>query len=375
MKDTGFILISSEGSRSSHLASMPKPREALDCGRLLGEALGAGWALPIYHLLVALGHWDRGEWDDLLTEIDAGVTHSEERAFSIGQAWAYGVAGRVHLHRGELDRAVELLDAGDQLITARGAQFGVDWIMLARALLLEAQGRRRDGYDLLRVVWETAAGLQASATLVLVGGDLARLAVESGDEDGAAEVVAELAHLVERSPNDLVVRGRERRARGLAFRDLESLRASVAVFAELGHTFETAVVRTELAEMLLVQGMRDEATALFDESLVCFDEISAPTEADRVRSALVRLAPSSTRGRAPRRATSGWDALTPTERLVVDEVCGGRSNPEVAKRLGISRRTVEAHLRSVYAKLGISTRLALAVAQRGAAAGPADPYD
>jgi DNA-binding CsgD family transcriptional regulator len=87
-------------------------------------------------------------------------------------------------------------------------------------------------------------------------------------------------------------------------------------------------------------------------------------EADRVRARLARLSPATQRRPAPRRAQSGWEALTPTECEVVEEVCGGRSNPQVAERLGISRRTVEAHLRSIYAKLGISTRLALAIAYR-----------
>src|SRR5215218_2455900 len=36
---------------------------ALSRGRTLGEELGAAWALPIYHFLAGLGHWDRGEWD------------------------------------------------------------------------------------------------------------------------------------------------------------------------------------------------------------------------------------------------------------------------------------------------------------------------
>ncbi len=54
--------------------------------------------------------------------------------------------------------------------------------------------------------------------------------------------------------------------------------------------------------------------------------------------------------------------MTPTELEVVEEVCSGRSNTEVAVRLGVSRRTVEAHLRSVYRKLDVKTRLALSVA-------------
>ncbi len=343
---------------------------ALERGRTLGEALGAAWALPIYHLTTALAHWDSGRWDDLLTEIDAGTVHSEERALSIGQAWACAVAGRVHVHRGELDQAAVMLDAGDRIVQERGMQFGGDWLALSRALLLEAQGRRADGLDLLRLVWETAAGLHASASLVLVGGDLARLAVEAGDDEGAHRVASELARLVDLSPDDLVVRGRERRARGLADRDAGALRASVEAFDRLGHRFETALVRAELAELLLAHGRADDASGLFDESLAGFDAIGAAPDADRVRARLARLAPSKDRVPAPRRAVSGWDALTPTELEVVDEVCGGRSNPQVAERLGISRRTVEAHLRSIYSKLGVSTRLALAIAQRERAVAP-----
>ena len=333
---------------------------AVDRGRVLGEALGAGWALPMYHFLTALADWDRGEWDNLLTEVDAGLAHSEERAFSIGQAFAYAVAGRVHVHRGDLDRAAAVLDDGDRLVAERGLQVGAEWLATARALLLEAQGRRPEGLDLLRLVWEAASGLEASAALVLVGGDLARLAVESGDDEGAARVADELGRLASLSPDDLVVQGRERRARGLVDRDARPLEDSADIFGRLGHRFEAALVGAEAAEQLLADGATAEASKRFEDSLATYDDIGALHEADRVRARLARLSPSRTR-RAPRRAVSGWDALTPTEWEVVEEVCGGRSNGQVAERLGISRRTVEAHLRSIYAKLGVSTRLALAV--------------
>jgi DNA-binding CsgD family transcriptional regulator len=176
--------------------------------------------------------------------------------------------------------------------------------------------------------------------------------------------------LVERSPEDLVVRGRERRARGLVERDTNALNEATTVFDTLGHTFEAALVRAELAELLLAQGDTDEATRLFEASLGCYDDIGAAPEADRVRTRLARLSPSARRRPAPRRAVSGWEALTPTEHEVVEEVCGGRSNSQVAERLGVSRRTVEAHLRSIYTKLGVSTRLALAVAARERAPSP-----
>lgn len=60
-------------------------------------------------------------------------------------------------------------------------------------------------------------------------------------------------------------------------------------------------------------------------------------------------------------ASAGWDSITVAEQRVVDLVADGRSNPEVAAALNISRHTVESHLKSVYAKLGIGSRTELAV--------------
>lgn len=69
------------------------------------------------------------------------------------------------------------------------------------------------------------------------------------------------------------------------------------------------------------------------------------------------------RGRGERRRPStGWAALTPTERQVADLVAEGHSNKEVAARLFMSVPTVKTHLTHVYAKLGLTTRAQLAAA-------------
>ncbi len=55
------------------------------------------------------------------------------------------------------------------------------------------------------------------------------------------------------------------------------------------------------------------------------------------------------------------EQLTPSERTVAELVCEGLSNPEIAQRLSVSRRTVQSHLRSVYSKLKVTTRLQLVI--------------
>ena len=67
------------------------------------------------------------------------------------------------------------------------------------------------------------------------------------------------------------------------------------------------------------------------------------------------------RGRGERkRPSKGWVALTPTELDVVRLVSEGLGNKEIASRLFVSPRTVQAHLSHVYSKLGISSRVQLA---------------
>jgi DNA-binding CsgD family transcriptional regulator len=64
------------------------------------------------------------------------------------------------------------------------------------------------------------------------------------------------------------------------------------------------------------------------------------------------------RGRR-RRPTTGWESLTPTELEVVKLVADGLSNPQIADRMFISRKTVTTHLTHVFAKLSLPSRSAL----------------
>jgi DNA-binding CsgD family transcriptional regulator len=67
------------------------------------------------------------------------------------------------------------------------------------------------------------------------------------------------------------------------------------------------------------------------------------------------------RGRGERkRPSSGWESLTPTELDVVRLVAEGIPNKDIAVRLFVSPRTVQSHLRHVYNKLALTSRVQLA---------------
>ena len=62
-----------------------------------------------------------------------------------------------------------------------------------------------------------------------------------------------------------------------------------------------------------------------------------------------------------RRREDPLDTLTPREREVLTRIAEGRSNREIARSLGVSEKTVKAHVSSVLAKLGVQDRTQAAV--------------
>jgi len=81
-----------------------------------------------------------------------------------------------------------------------------------------------------------------------------------------------------------------------------------------------------------------------------------PELLSRVVAATHRLLPA-----ADAVATSGLDKLSARERAVAEEVARGATNKEVARKLGITERTVKAHLGVAFAKCGVRDRLQLAL--------------
>jgi DNA-binding CsgD family transcriptional regulator len=108
---------------------------------------------------------------------------------------------------------------------------------------------------------------------------------------------------------------------------------------------------------------RDEYTAAVESARQALSEGSFEIEWGRGAALPTRAAVSyalAERGRRLPRSTTGWDALTGAERTVAGLVAQGHTNAQIARELGIAAATVKAHLRRIYAKLGVESRDALA---------------
>ena len=96
------------------------------------------------------------------------------------------------------------------------------------------------------------------------------------------------------------------------------------------------------------------------EALDRYERAGADAWAGRVRARLRDLGVRPGQRGARDRPARGWESLTATEQAVSLLVAEGLTNGAVARRLYISPHTVNTHLRHVFAKLGVSNRVALA---------------
>ena len=97
------------------------------------------------------------------------------------------------------------------------------------------------------------------------------------------------------------------------------------------------------------------------EASALYAGMGADAWAARAAEMVSNRGPARQRHASPR-PRFGWDAISQSERLVLELLADGLSNVEIASRLYLSRRTVESHVSSAYRKLGLSTRVELTLA-------------
>jgi DNA-binding CsgD family transcriptional regulator len=114
----------------------------------------------------------------------------------------------------------------------------------------------------------------------------------------------------------------------------------------------------------LGSGARDQGINSRDEALAIYARVGAVWDASRVRGRLRKLGVRR-RIASSEHTRTGWEALTEAELRVVQLAADGKTNREIAKRLFVSPHTVNTHLRHVFDKLDIKSRVDLSrIAER-----------
>ncbi|MFI7094365.1 ATP-binding protein [Streptomyces lydicus] len=318
----------------------------------------AGVFVPWYHLSSALLAFNTGHWDDALAEVEAGLEPGKK--FAMSRALR-AVASLIAMHRGRQTTAAAHLTAAAVASDSGTVAWFYEYLPLcADALADEAQGDVECAYTRLATAFDHGVGhLPSQSILCFLTPDLVRLALAQGDTTNAPRYARAAQKRADHSgaPYHL---GDAYRCQGLLTHDPDLLLEAARCYHEAPRPLSEAHAVTDAAELLAHRRQPAQARALLDRALEIYADLDARWDAARA-AARLRAAAVHRGTRRPRNsARHGWEALTDTERIVVGHVADGHSNPEIAARIFISRRTVSTHVSSILTKLGKTSRVELA---------------
>ena len=365
------------------------------------------------------GHLEAAVWlagvELYLDRYAEGEAHAE-RALTVARATGQGelflllaaTLGGLRRQRGKLVEAAELLDGGIEAARLLGNTHALVWTLMGRSAAALRSGdvelalaAAQESFDLSQHAESNFHSAEAAA-------DLAAALLEAGQPEPAVRLLLEFAGgeeltLIAGSPRarylEVLARcrlaldatGEARQTAGIADawasavhlpmarawadrtaaavelrtgdpgRAAERALASAAGADAAGAPVEAALSRTLAGVALGRAGARDRATTELQQAARVFERYGALRHRDESERELRKLGHhihrQTRRGRAD---SAGVKSLTERElqlaRLVVDR----KTNPQIASELFLSQKTVETHLRNIFRKVGVSSRVDLA---------------
>ena len=340
------------GRAANYLGDDEAARRSAQLAAAQMRAEGAlGLLTPILPRLVHAEMW-AGRWPAASANAREGLRLARE----IGQddlvAYQLALLALIAAHRGQEDECRSLAAQAHELASARGFTFVESLANWALALLELELGRTEEAFLRAREISTTPAMLS------MAGLDQIEAAVRAGEVATAHDLLARYEPWAERA-GAAWARAVALHGRALIAEDEEEsdllFEAALEMHAEAARPFDRA--RTELAfgEFLRRARRPREARGHLRAALDGFEALRAELWAERAR---VELRASGQSAR--RRVDDTRGQLTEQELQIAHFVAQGLSNREVAAQLFLSPRTIAAHLRNVFRKLGISSRTELA---------------
>jgi DNA-binding CsgD family transcriptional regulator/tetratricopeptide (TPR) repeat protein len=303
----------------------------------------------------AIARFLHGQWDAALGDAHDTIAGADASGMYTVRPWGQGVAACVCALRGDAAAARALVaDGGAKRLGAFGGP-GEEWILIARAAVAPDDAHR---YAAFGEAWRR---IQSHPWLVAwrpLAPAVVRSALACGDVDLARAVTESAQEGARRSGSVASAQAAALHCAGLVTGDLDAIVESARLLRGAGRPFVHGQTALDAARACVLSGRKDLAITLLRDAMEEFHEVRA---ARSLAAAGQLLAYCGGTVPAPRRpARDPFERLTRSERLVADLAARGLTNPQIARELFLSPRTVQAHLSSVYAKLAIGSRVQLA---------------
>jgi DNA-binding CsgD family transcriptional regulator len=319
----------------------------------LADQVGTTMRLTQAHGALGQLLFETGQWDDALAEV---TILPEDLKEPRAACCDLGIAAVIGFHRGETGTARRYLAAAVPH-AERMRHRPIGPLALARSLDREHDGALPEALAALTTALD--GNTEELGETEDLFPDAVRLATETGDLGtaralaGHAAALAAGSEIPHRQANALY-------CHGLLDHDAPRLLAAAERYDDASRPLLKARALEAAASEFVDADDRDRARAAFTRAAEVYTSLGATADVARLQATFrahgIRRGPHARH----RRARSGWESLTATEIKIAAFVEEGLSNPEIAARLLLSRRTVGTHVSHILKKLDVHSRTDIA---------------
>jgi DNA-binding CsgD family transcriptional regulator/DNA-binding Lrp family transcriptional regulator len=348
--------------RASALVALDREEDALQAvDGLIAESLKRGFSFFLHVAEMTRGHLllQMGRLDDAAAVLNGRFDPSGPPVVNVVDATGVVALGRLALHTGDARELRQTSEIARTMLneSTPGVRRHAAWLLSLQATADGDPGRAHR--------WLCAMG-QSERRHVLSRlwpdfadeAQMVRMALAAGDRELAESAAEDASRRAELSPGVRSLAAAAAHAAGLLNEDTDELSEAVSLLKRSPRTLALAAAYEDLGLAHRQRGTADSGVDALTQALVLFVRAGATRDAARLRSHLRALGVRR-RVVTAERPSTGWAAMTASELAVAQLVADGLTNREVAERLFVSPHTVNTHLRQVFAKLEINSRVDL----------------
>ncbi len=342
-------------------------------GQREAEALGLGWSLPHWHAARACALLEQGALDDAAVEAEASLMVADELEITLPNPQARSVLALVEIRRGDLAKARDHLRAAETGSGTKRQRYG-PWVSLARAGLADAEGEDGEAAAALRGSFASREPTRLLAVPLSHWPGIVRIARGDEDPSVAQAVSGALRSLTAQDESRQIIGAVRAHVDGLLDRDPRALESAITGYRNTGRPLALAAACEDLGELMAASADTTPAIPYFEEAGQLASASGARRDQERIRRRLRQLGVRTAPVRNHTASPQGLGNLTESEQKLIPLVVQGLTNRAIADRLYVSVHTVNTHMKHIFTKLGINSRVELTrlAIERGTSADAAD---